>query len=75
MGERDKYMATMLSISEKTAIRDAPHLTLDRKTHVVPSVIVGVVGIGHVSGIVEEWNKLEESQLTVSLGLGLIVHG
>lgn len=29
----------------------------------VPSVVVGIVGIGHVAGIVRNWNKVKESDI------------
>jgi len=62
--ERDVWLAHALSISEKMAVRDAPYLTVNGTTHVLPSVVVGVVGMGHLPGILDEWRKMEESQLT-----------
>ena len=47
------------------AVRDAPNICIEGTTHVLPSVVVGVVGMGHQPGIVEEWQKLEDAQLTV----------
>ena len=64
-------MAHKLSIFEKMAIRDAPHVRLDGKKHVLPSVVVGVVGMAHVPGILEEWTKIEQSQMTVRIACRL----
>ena len=58
-------MAYSLHVAEAMAVRDAPNISFEGTTHVLPSVIVGVVGMGHQPGIVEEWQKLEDSQLTV----------
>jgi len=62
--ERNVWLAHALSISEKMAVHDAPYLTVNGTTHVLPSVVVGVVGMGHLPGILDEWRKMEESQLT-----------
>lgn len=62
--ERDIWLAHALSVSEKMAMHHAPQLTANGVTHILPSVVVAVVGMGHQPGIINEWRKLEESQLS-----------
>jgi len=62
--ERDVWLAYSLHVAEAMAVRDAPNICIEGTTHVLPSVVVGVVGMGHQPGIVEEWQKLEDAQLT-----------
>jgi len=62
--ERDVWLAHALTVSEAMAIHGARQITMNGMTHVLPSVVVGVVGMGHQPGIVEEWRKIDESQLS-----------
>jgi len=62
--ERDIWLAHALSVSEKMAMHHAPQLTANGVTHILPSVVVAVVGMGHQPGIINEWEKIEESQLS-----------
>ena len=64
--ERDIWLAHALSVSEKMAMHHAPQLTANGVTHILPSVVVAVVGMGHQPGIINEWKKIEESQLSVT---------
>jgi len=62
--ERDVWLAYALHVAEAMAVRDAPNVSMEEVTHVLPSVVVGVVGMGHQPGIIEQWKKLEDSPLT-----------
>ena len=66
MQERDVWLAYALHVAEAMAVRDAPNVSMEEATHVLPSVVVGVVGMGHQPGIIEQWKKLEDSPLTVN---------
>lgn len=49
--ERDQFLAyTLRRVAH-------PILTRTNRLGYVPSVVVGVVGIGHVQGIVDHWQK------------------
>ena len=65
--ERDVWLAYALNVAEAMAVRAAESRCIEGEHHVMPSVVVGVVGMGHQPGIVEEWKKLEESHMTVML--------
>jgi len=58
--ERDIWMAHSLHEVEAMAVRDAPKVSMEDATHVLPSSVVCVVGMGHLPGIIEEWGKLED---------------
>ncbi|XP_041348740.1 traB domain-containing protein-like isoform X2 [Gigantopelta aegis] len=49
--ERDVYLAHSLKVAAR------PLFCPDAPEGVIPSVVVGVVGIGHVPGIVANWSK------------------
>ncbi|XP_013792575.1 traB domain-containing protein-like [Limulus polyphemus] len=56
--ERDMYLAYSLRLAA-TPLQD-PKSPSGMK----PSVVVGVVGIGHVPGIVENWEKISDADIT-----------
>ncbi|CAH1265649.1 TRABD [Branchiostoma lanceolatum] len=58
--ERDQYLANSLRL----AARPVPSLDAQG---VVPAVVVGVVGMGHVPGIVENWGKIVDIQRLLSV--------
>merc|ERR1719193_340349 len=63
--ERDVWLAHSLSIAESLALRgSSSHVTEEGVARALPSVVVGVVGMGHQPGIVEEWRKMEENNLS-----------
>ena len=64
MQERDVWMANALHEVQAMAVRDAPKVSIGETTHVLPRVIVGVVGETHQPGIIEEWKRLEDSSPT-----------
>ena len=49
--ERDQF----LSYSLRKCVQSIPVETSD--TGFIPATVVGVVGIGHVQGIIREWNQ------------------
>jgi len=61
--ERDIWLAHSLHCVEDIARRKAPKV--EGTPHVLPRVIVGVVGMGHQRGIIKNLQKLENSQLTI----------
>ncbi|XP_078678473.1 traB domain-containing protein-like isoform X2 [Branchiostoma floridae x Branchiostoma belcheri] len=58
--ERDQYLAYSLRL----AARPVPSHDAQG---VVPAVVVGVVGMGHVPGIVENWSKIVDIQRLLSV--------
>lgn len=54
VSERDQYLARSLRLS---AMPIEIHNADGEPQGVVPSVVVGVVGIGHVDGITDNWEK------------------
>jgi len=61
--ERDIWLAHSLHKAEDIARRKAPKV--EGTPHVLPSIIVGVVGMAHQRGIIKNLQKLENSQLTI----------
>ncbi|XP_032238983.1 traB domain-containing protein isoform X2 [Nematostella vectensis] len=55
--ERDQYLARSLRLS---AVPNILSNEIGEPQGIIPSVTVGVVGIGHVAGIVENFHKFEE---------------
>ncbi|CAG2105555.1 unnamed protein product [Medioppia subpectinata] len=56
--ERDAYLAYSLWL----ATAPIPHM--DSPTGYHPAVVVGVVGIGHVAGIVKKWGTVRDEDIT-----------
>ncbi|XP_074619932.1 traB domain-containing protein-like isoform X1 [Acropora palmata] len=54
VSERDQYLARSLRLS---AVPIEIHNSDGEPHGVIPSVVVGVVGIGHVDGITQNWDK------------------
>lgn len=61
--ERDIYLAYSLSVAS------APFPVTPDGNGKVPSVVVGVVGIGHVPGIVSNWGKVNEKDIPAILSV------
>ncbi len=59
--ERDTFLAYSL-----IQAADGPHFQ-DGVHNNEPKVVVGVVGIGHVAGIVKKWDKVEPTDVTKTL--------
>lgn len=55
--ERDKYLAYSLQLAA------SPIPDIHAPNHLVPQVVVGVVGIGHVPGIVRNWGKVKDADI------------
>ncbi|XP_043569674.1 traB domain-containing protein-like [Chiloscyllium plagiosum] len=53
--ERDAYLTQSLKQAAKPIV--LPKILRSDAQKVIPSVVVGVVGIGHVAGIKKNWNK------------------
>jgi pheromone shutdown protein TraB len=60
--ERDLFLAHALRVAVDSPVKFVPEqCTPHHITTNDPPVIVGVVGIGHVSGIVANWDKVNIS--------------
>ncbi|XP_038667375.1 traB domain-containing protein-like [Scyliorhinus canicula] len=55
ISERDAYLTQSLKQAAKPIV--LPKIFQSDPQKVIPSVVVGVVGIGHVPGITKNWNK------------------
>ncbi|XP_076339247.1 traB domain-containing protein-like [Tachypleus tridentatus] len=55
--ERDTYLAYSLRLAA-TPLRD-----LSSPNGVIPSTVVGVVGIGHVPGIIQNWDNVADADI------------
>lgn len=62
--ERDIYLSHSLSVAALPQVTD-----VDGKPTPKPVTVVGVVGIGHIAGIVRNWKKIDESQLVNILSI------
>ncbi|GCC33993.1 hypothetical protein chiPu_0012466 [Chiloscyllium punctatum] len=58
--ERDAYLTQSLKQAAKPIV--LPKILRSDAQKVIPSVVVGVVGIGHVAGIKKNWNKQFNTQ-------------
>ncbi|KAK3927763.1 TraB domain-containing protein [Frankliniella fusca] len=56
LDERDTYMAHSLQLA-------AMQVQVDEKNNQVPCRVVGVVGIGHMKGIIEKWGKVSSEEV------------
>lgn len=56
LDERDIYMAHSLQLA-------AMQVQVDEKNNHVPCRVVGVVGIGHMKGIIEKWGKVSSEEV------------
>lgn len=56
LDERDTYMAHSLQLA-------AMHQLVDAGNNPLPSRVVGVVGIGHMKGIIEKWGKVSSQEV------------
>lgn len=57
VGERDTYLAYSLSLAA-SPVPDPRSVT-----GYLPSTVVGVVGIGHVPGIVKQWGQVKDEDI------------
>ena len=57
ISERDKYLAYSLQLAS------SPIPNINCPNSYTPSVVVGVVGIGHISGIVKNWGQVKDSDI------------
>ncbi|XP_043944721.1 traB domain-containing protein [Protopterus annectens] len=55
VSERDIFLTFMLKQAAKQI--ELPHISKNVHGQLVPSVVVGVVGMGHVAGIEKLWNR------------------
>uniref|UniRef100_UPI00398E4845 traB domain-containing protein-like n=1 Tax=Pristiophorus japonicus TaxID=55135 RepID=UPI00398E4845 len=60
VSERDVYLTQSLKQAAKPI--ELPQVSQADPQQVIPSVVVGVVGIGHVAGIKKNWNKQLNTQ-------------
>lgn len=59
VGERDKYLAYSLWL----AATPVSCVHNQNGNHLQPQTVVGVVGIGHVPGIVRNWGQVKDSDI------------
>ncbi|XP_078091701.1 traB domain-containing protein-like [Mustelus asterias] len=65
VSERDAYLTQSLKQAAKPII--LPKILQSHPQKVIPSVVVGVVGLGHVAGITKNWNKQIDTQELMKL--------
>ncbi|XP_078410820.1 traB domain-containing protein-like isoform X2 [Cetorhinus maximus] len=65
VSERDAYLTQSLKQAAKPIV--LPKILQSDPQKVIPSVVVGVVGIGHVAGIKKNWNKQLNNQELIRL--------
>lgn len=57
ISERDTYLTYSLQLAS------APIPDLKCPNYYTPATVVGVVGIGHISGIVKNWGKVKDDDI------------